>query len=113
PPPVLQLPAPESSPYVEVQPDRRTLLGRMAALFRLSQGFAPRVLVASAGALVRRVFPRAAFDRRCEVITAPATLDREATVRTLLAAGYGRTSVVEDPGTFAVRGAVIDLFPPV
>jgi len=46
PPPVLELAASDSSPYADVQADRRTTLRRMAALFRLSQGFAPRVLVA-------------------------------------------------------------------
>src|SRR5262245_2124810 len=35
PPPVLELPAPDSSPYADVQADRRTTLRRMAALFRL------------------------------------------------------------------------------
>src|SRR5262245_13742915 len=34
PPPVLELAAPDSSPYAEMQPDRRTTLRRMAALFR-------------------------------------------------------------------------------
>jgi transcription-repair coupling factor (superfamily II helicase) len=113
PPVVLELPAPDSSPYAEVQPDRRTVLGRMAALFRLSRGFAPRVLVASAAALCRRVVPRAPFEELCQVIAAKTTLDREATIAALHRAGFARAPVVEDAGTFAVRGAVIDLFPPV
>ncbi len=113
PPPVLQLPAPESSPYAELQPDRRTTLARMAALFRLSHGFAPTVLVASAAALFRRVVPRAQFDALCEVITTKATVNRDALAARLLRAGFSRSAVVEDAGTFAVRGAVVDLFPPV
>jgi transcription-repair coupling factor (superfamily II helicase) len=113
PPTVLELPAPDSSPYAEMQPDRRTTLRRMAALFRLSQGFAPRVLVASAASLFRRVVPRAPFDTLCQVITSKTTLDREATIAALVRAGFSRAPVVEDAGTFAVRGAVIDLFPPV
>jgi transcription-repair coupling factor (superfamily II helicase) len=113
PPPVLELPAPDASPYAEMQPDRRTTLNRMAALFRLSHGFAPAVVVASAAALFRRVVPRPAFDRLCQVITAKATLDRDATVAALVRAGFTRAPVVEDAGTFAVRGAVIDLYPPV
>ncbi|MFL5306640.1 MAG: transcription-repair coupling factor [Polyangia bacterium] len=113
PPPVLELPAPDSSPYADMQPDRRTTLRRMAALFRLSQGFAPRVVVTSAAALFRRVVPRAPFDALCEVITAGTTIDREATIQALLRAGFSRTPVVEDAGTFAVRGSVIDLYPPV
>jgi transcription-repair coupling factor (superfamily II helicase) len=113
PPAVLQLPAADSSPYAEMQPDRRSTLQRMAALFRLSQGFAPRVLVASSAALFRRVLPRAPFDSLCEMIAAGSTLDRDATVAALLRAGFSRAPVVEDAGTFAVRGAVIDLFPPI
>jgi transcription-repair coupling factor (superfamily II helicase) len=113
PPAVLELPAPDSSPYAEVQADRRTTLRRMAALFHLSQGFAPRVLVASSAALFRRVLPRAPFDSLCEVIAAGSTLDRDATIAALVRAGFSRSPVVEDAGTFAVRGAVIDLYPPI
>src|SRR5436305_4808991 len=113
PPPVLELPAPDSSPYADVQADRRTTLRRMAALFRLSQGFAPRVVVASAAALFRRVMPRAPFESLCEMISSGTTLDRDATVAALVRAGFSRSPVVEDAGTFAVRGSVIDLFPPI
>src|SRR5437762_5214685 len=113
PPPVLELAAPDSSPYADVQADRRTTLRRMAALFRLSQGFAPRVLVASAAALFRRVVPRASFDSLCEMIASGSTLNRDATVAALVRAGFSRSPVVEDAGTFAVRGAVIDLYPPI
>ncbi len=110
---VLHMPAPEPSPYVEMQPDRRTVLRRMAMLFRLSQGFAPAVLVASAAALFRRVIPRLAYDRLCDVVESGSRMDRDATIATLVRGGYGRAQVVEDPGTFAVRGAVLDFFPPV
>jgi transcription-repair coupling factor (superfamily II helicase) len=113
PPSVLELPAPDSSPYAEMQPDRPTTLRRMAALFRLSRGFAPQVLVTSAAALFRRVVPRAPFEALCQTITTKSTLDRDATIAALLGAGFSRASVVEDAGTFAVRGAVIDLYPPV
>ncbi len=113
PPPVLQLPAPDPSPYAEMQPDRRALLARMAALFRLARGFAPRVLVTSATALYRRVVPRAPFDALCWTIRAGATINRDQTIAALARAGFSRASVVEDPGTFAVRGAVLDVFPPV
>jgi transcription-repair coupling factor (superfamily II helicase) len=113
PPAALQLPTPDPSPYAEMQPDRRALLGRMAALFRLARGFAPRVLVTSAPALFRRVVPRAPFDALCWTIRAGATIDRDETIAALSRAGFSRASVVEDPGTFAVRGAVIDVFPPV
>ncbi|HVR03193.1 MAG TPA: transcription-repair coupling factor, partial [Polyangia bacterium] len=113
PPAALQLAAPDPSPYAEMQPDRRALLGRMAALFRLARGFAPPVLVASAPALFRRVVPRAPFEALCWTIGTGAVIDRDETIARLVRAGFSRASVVEDPGTFAVRGAVIDVFPPV
>ena len=113
PPNVLVLPAPEGSPYAEVQPDRRASLARMAVLFRLAHGLAPQVLVVSAASLVRRVFPRAAFERRCLTLAEGQTINRDETLRALADAGYTRGPLVEDAGSFAVRGAVIDVFPPV
>ncbi len=112
PPRVLHLPAVEASPYAELSPDRRAIMSRQATLFRLSQGFGGEVLVASAAALARRVIPRAEFAALIDVLAAEEEIDRDATAALLARTGYGRTPVVEDPGTFAVRGGVIDVFPP-
>jgi transcription-repair coupling factor (superfamily II helicase) len=113
PPAALELPAPESSPYAEMQPDRRTIMRRMAVLYRLRGGEAPRVVVASAAAALRRVVAPDAFEKLCHRVAAGEAIARDALVARLVEAGYGRAPVVEDPGTFAVRGSVIDLFPPV
>ncbi|HEU5061395.1 MAG TPA: transcription-repair coupling factor [Kofleriaceae bacterium] len=104
--------APGSSPYAEVSPDRAALLGRMTALHRLAANAAPRAVVLSASSLLRRVIPPAELAALSFRIATGDTLDRDATVAALLAAGYRRAPVVEDPGTFAVKGGVIDLFPP-
>jgi transcription-repair coupling factor (superfamily II helicase) len=37
---------------------------------------------------------------------------REKTINKLVEAGYKRTNLVEEPGCFAVRGSLIDVFPP-
>jgi transcription-repair coupling factor (superfamily II helicase) len=84
----------------------------MATLFRLSQGVCGEVLVASPAALARRVVPRAAFAKLVDVLQAEEEIDRERTLALLARGGYGRAPVVEDPGTFAVRGGVIDVFVP-
>ena len=109
---VLLLPSPETSPYVDVAPDRRTAMDRLATLFHLSQGLPWRVLVASPAALARKVVPRAALAPRCDFVEAEELVDREGLVRGLVEGGYLRVPVVEDPGTFALRGAVIDVWPP-
>ncbi len=114
PPRVLQIPALDSSPYAELSPDRQALMRRMAALFRLAQGqsLLGPVVVASASALLRRVIPRAELDLLTDIVLAEQNVDRDATVEFLLRAGYSRAPLVEDPGTFAVRGGVLDVFPP-
>ena len=113
PAPALLWPAVESSPYAELQPDRRTLHRRMAVLAQLATGHYPQVLIASAASLFRRVVPRAGFEQLCFQVAAGKPIERDKLVARLSAAGYGRVQVVEDPGTFAVRGAVVDVFPPI
>jgi transcription-repair coupling factor (superfamily II helicase) len=113
PAPILDLPAPEVSPHAEMQPDRRTIMRRLALLYRLGHGHAPAVVVAPAAAVFRRVIPPMRFADLCRVVEAHSSLERETLVKDLCRAGYGRAQVVEDPGTFAVRGAVIDVFPPI
>ncbi len=109
---VLVFAANEASPYAEVSPDRRAAMSRMATLFHLAHELPWRVLVVSAGALARKVVPRRELERRADRIVAEAEIDRDALVRALAESGYLRVPVVEDPGSFAVRGAILDVWPP-
>ena len=111
---VLAVPAIDTSAYAELSPDRRALMDRMAALFRLSHGgaLARDVIVLSAGSLVRRTIAPAELDALADILIVEQDIDRDATLELLVRAGYARVPVVEDPGTFAVRGGVLDLFPP-
>src|SRR3954468_12661491 len=104
PPRVAHLPWLETTPWADVSPDRRAIVQRMSTLFRLSQGMAAEVLVASAPALARRVVPRAAYADLVDVVQKGEEIDRDALLATLVRGGYTRMPVVEDPGTFAVRG---------
>jgi transcription-repair coupling factor (superfamily II helicase) len=109
---VLVFAASESSPYAEVSPDRRAAMSRMATLFHLAHERAWSFLAIPASALVRRVVPRDELARRADSITADGEIDRDALLRGLSEAGYLRVPVVEDPGSFAVRGALLDIWPP-
>jgi len=110
--PVIHLPAVETSPYAEISPDRVAVMQRMGALFRLSQGYGGDVLVCSASALRRRVVPRHGFASLSDIVAAEEEVERDDLVRRLIACGFNRAQVVEDPGTFSVRGGIVDLFPP-
>ena len=48
----------------------------------------------------------------CDLLGLEEEVDRDRMAQRLLACGYHRAQVVEDPGTFSVRGGIIDLFPP-
>ena len=109
---VMMLPHVETSPFADISFDRAAMMQRMGVLFRLSQGYAGKVLVTSTGALRSLVLPPAVLSELCDLIGEEEELDRDELVTRLLACGFNRTRVVEDPGTFAVRGGIIDLFPP-
>ena len=112
--PVLLLPELDVSPYADVSPDPRSVATRLSALTRLVHpaADAPKVVVASLRAWMRTVMPRAAFERLCAVWKTEEEVEREHAIEHLVRAGYQRVEVVEDPGTFAVRGGVMDVFVP-
>lgn len=109
---VLLFPPNEASPYADVAPDRRGAEARIAALFHLAVDLPWRVLVCPIQALARKIVPRDEVLEHAELVVAEQEVDREALIRRLSAGGYVRSPIVEDPGTFAVRGALLDVWPP-
>jgi transcription-repair coupling factor (superfamily II helicase) len=109
---VLLFPPNESSPYADVNPDRRGAEARLAALFHLAVDLPWRALVCPVAALARKVVAREEVLEHAELVVAEQEIDRDALLRRLAAAGYVRSPLVEDPGTFAVRGALLDVWPP-
>src|SRR5207248_11101668 len=101
----------EILPYEGLTPDRLVAQQRMAALFRLHLGEQP-IVVCSIKSIGRRVLPRAALDRRSLQISLEMEQDRDELARKLTAAGYARVPLVDDPGTFAIRGGVFDVWSP-
>ena len=111
---VLRVPADPVLPYDDLSPDRGLEMERLAALARLYLGgpAAPRAVVVSARALARRMVPRSVFERYADLLGQGVTVDRDALAARLVALGYARAPLVEDPGTFAIRGGIIDLWSP-
>ncbi len=109
---VLVLATSESSPYADVNPDRRSALSRMATLGHLAKDRPFRVLVVSATGLARKLVPRDVVREHTHRVVADADLDRDGLIRALTESGYLRVPVVEDPGSFAVRGSLLDVWPP-
>jgi transcription-repair coupling factor (superfamily II helicase) len=101
----------ETTPYAEVHGDRRASLARASSLFHVARGLPFRFAVISAAALVRRVVPARALGEAGTWLEPLTELDLERTALRLVQAGYQRVPVVEDPGTFAVRGGIFDVWP--
>ncbi|HVK65207.1 MAG TPA: transcription-repair coupling factor [Polyangium sp.] len=109
---VLLFPSNESSPYADVNPDRRGAEARLAALFHLAVDLPWRALVCPVSALARKVVPQPEVLEHAELVVTEQEIERDALIRRLAQAGYVRSPLVEDPCTFAVRGALLDVWPP-
>jgi transcription-repair coupling factor (superfamily II helicase) len=109
--PVVVLPS-EDPPWAQVHPDRRAAMKRLAALGRLAQDPTPRLIVASAAALKRRVPCPADLRAHCCTLRVGDTVRLDELVQRLSLAGYLRVPLAEDPGTIALRGGLLDLWSP-
>lgn len=107
----LLITAQEATPYAEARADRRLSMLRAAALFQMAAGHASQLVVVSAGALLRRVPPRRVIKDSGVTIAAETELDVPALAKRLDLSGYLRVPLVEDPGSFAVRGGIFDVWP--
>ena len=110
---VITVPAWDTVPYDRVGPDSEIVSRRMAGLARLTgTAKAPTVVLTTVNAILQRV-PSREFLRRAMRQLAPGQrVDRTRLIERLTLAGYVRTGTVMEPGEFAVRGSLVDLFPP-
>ncbi len=111
--PVAVLPSIDIEPYAELSPDRDAIVERLATLYRLAvPELRPRVVLTSAAALIRKTLAPAELASRARVIKAGDRIDRDELTAQLVAMGWSKLPVTDEPGTFAVRGGVIDVFSP-
>ena len=111
--PITPLPAIDVSPYADLAPDRTSIVERLATLYRLATpALRPRIVITSAEALMRKTMAPAELASRGTTIRKGDTIDRDAVTALLVAGGWTRTPLVDEAGTFAVRGEVIDIYAP-
>ncbi len=110
------LPFDRFSPQPFVVAQRMDVLYRLLAAAGTPGSLAAReaapVVVAPISALAARVPSREAVRSRSVHLEVGQTIDRDALVETLLAAGYARMPLVEERGELSVRGGILDVFPP-
>ncbi|MBS2032551.1 MAG: transcription-repair coupling factor [Deltaproteobacteria bacterium] len=112
-PVVLRLPDDEAFPFDELSPNRAVVQERLAALFHLRAGTPSlKALVLSARGLARKQLPPARLDALTEKIRKGQSVDRDELARRLVERGFQSAPVVEDAGTFSVRGGLLDVWSP-
>ena len=109
---VLRFPAWDCLPYDRVSPNPEIVSERIATLARLREPEGkPRVVLTTVNALLQRVPPRSAFEGRALVLRKGGLADPQEVARFLEGNGYARTGTVMEPGEYASRGGILDIFP--
>jgi transcription-repair coupling factor (superfamily II helicase) len=103
-------------PYDRVSPNSEIVGHRISSLIQMAKGEAPgpagTVVLTTVSAVLQRVPPRDSYKSSAMTIKIGDRLDPEDLTTFLLSNGYGRSETVMEPGEFAVRGGIIDVFPP-
>lgn len=108
--PVLHFPDWETLPYDVFSPHPEIVSQRISTLYQLPS-VQRGVLVVPIATLMQRIAPRSHITGAGLVVKKGQKLDLAAEQRRLEAAGYRNVPQVSEPGDFAVRGALIDIFP--
>ncbi len=115
----LLLPSFETLPFETAEPVLHVLAGRCRALTQLAQAVdgravagRPSLIVAPVDSLAFRPLPVQVLRDQSLRIMWGEPLDLDELSRRLVALGFRREALVESPGEFAIRGSIVDLYPP-
>ena len=110
---VLDFPGWDCLPYDRVSPNPAVSATRMATLAALSAGIpGPFVLLTTLNAATQKVPARSLLTEASFTAKVGGRIDEEALRRFLARMGFVKAPTVLEPGDYAVRGGIIDIFPP-
>jgi len=112
---ILRFPAWDCLPYDRVSPQSEIVARRMATLGSLIKGretARPRVVLTTVNAALQRVPPHALLEQGVWSAKVGDRIDLDGLTRYLTVNGYDRTGTVREPGEYAIRGGIVDLYPP-
>jgi transcription-repair coupling factor (superfamily II helicase) len=107
-------PGPEALPYEQLPFDLENSTRRVAILDRLlaSADGQPPIVVASAHGLTHLVVSKLDLRTHTRLLRVGDQLNVEELILWAVSQGYQPSPLVQEPGTVARRGGIIDLFPP-
>ncbi len=107
----IELPAWDCLPYDRVSPNGEVVARRLDALTRLATEAPPPLVLATVSSAAQRLPAR---DRLANAVLRGKIGDRlplDRLMAFLIGNGYQRTGTVMEPGEYAVRGGIVDVFP--
>nr|WP_323778745.1 transcription-repair coupling factor [Amylibacter sp.] len=111
--PVFVFPAWDCLPYDRVSPNAEISAARMAVLATLAAGFErPFILLTTVTAATQRVPARETLQTASFVAEVGRQIDEKALREFFARMGFVQAPTVTEPGDFAVRGGLIDVYPP-
>ena len=111
---VIEFPAWDCLPYDRVSPKSDIVAARIDALTKLVENNAhsSRIILTTVSALLQRVPARQTFAGANMTFGKGGATSRDGLLEFTQQNGYGRCETVMEPGEYAIRGGIIDLFPP-
>lgn len=110
---ILEFPAWDTVPYDRVSPNSTIMAKRVETLSFLSfyEGKDPVAVITSAGALMQKLPPQKVFKNARKKIKVGGKLDFNDFLHYVSMNGYTRVEQVMEPGEYALRGDITDIFP--
>jgi transcription-repair coupling factor (superfamily II helicase) len=108
--PILPFPGYETLPYDQFSPHPDIISHRLRSLARLP-ALRSGIVIADLPTTLQRLPPRAFIDGHALSLKVGEELDLEEFRLRLTAAGYASMPQVGEPGEFAIRGSLFDIFP--
>ncbi len=112
---VISFPAWDTVPYDRVSPNPAIVARRITSLAKLTLGkrrAGPSILLTTVNAVLQRLPAKEVLRQLLKPIAPGQRMDIGRLGDRLTRSGFNRTSTVMEPGEFAVRGGIVDIFPP-
>lgn len=108
---ILTFPAWDCLPYDRVSPNVNVLAERMTTLARLAAAKSNVVLITTVNAIVQKTVEKQHIERFALSVKAGQDFPTNKLVEWATVNGYLRVPTVREPGEYAVRGGIVDIFP--
>ena len=110
---ILEFPAWDTVPYDRVSPNSTIMAKRVETLSYLAfyDGREPLAVITSVGALMQKLPPQKVFKNARKKIKVGGKLDFNDFLHYVSMNGYTRVEQVMEPGEYALRGDITDIFP--